>query len=236
MSYFIFKNKSSADIGPLKQLPYAVKAERSMTITEMPYGIPIVTTSGMKTGKLTFCIGLRNREDIDELYAWLNGSGRLQLSDDLTKYYNAYCSGPLIPNYLSKRLGEVNVTFVIEPYRYAISNDSITPTLTIKPDNTDLKDCNLTYNGTAPGEPIIKLTGSGLLKLWVNHNELQVENVTSHITVDVQTLRVKDESGNIILNKTIGDPTRLQLNPGNNYIEVSNNVTSVEITKNERWY
>lgn len=237
MSEFIFKGRSSQEFGPVERLPIFGKSERVLTVTDIPNGVPVMSWSGVKAGKEQFALGLRNRSQtvIDELYYWLNGEGRLILSNAPDRYVNAYVSGMIVPEPLSPRLGKATITFVTEPYKYSISNPTEELTMTVKSDNPSLKECNISYEGTEKGAPAIKLFGSGKIELWMNHNKFEIENVYENVTVDLSTLRVKDKDGNVINSRTIGDPEPLMLNRGNNYFEVTNNVSKVELTKNTRW-
>ena len=237
MGEFIFKNRSSQEFGPVERLPIIGKNERVLTVTDIPDGVPVFSWSGLKAGKAQFALGLRKKTPtvIDDLYEWLNGEGRLILSSDPEKYVNAYVSGAVIPDSLSPRLGKVTVTFVTEPYRYSINNPTEELPIQPVPGKPDLKDCTINYTGTEQGEAVYKLYGNGETHIWLDHREFIIEQVRESVTIDLKSKRIKDKDGNVINRYTIGNPFSIMLNKGDNYFEVTSNITKVELTKNTRW-
>lgn len=238
MSEFIFKNRSSQEFGPVERLPIIGKNERILTVTDIPDGVPVYSWSGIKSGKVQFALGLRKKTPtvIDDLYEWLNGEGRLILSSDPEKYVNAYVSGAVLPDALSPRLGRATITFVTEPYRYAINNPTEELELKAHPKYpATMKEANIDYTGTESGEAIYKLYGNGETHIWVNHNEFVIEQVHESVTIDLKSKRIKDKDGNVINRFTIGNPLSIMLVKGDNYFETTNNITKVEVTRNTRW-
>ena len=238
MGYFIFKGRSSSDFGPVERTPMLIRNRQTLNITNIPFGTPVMSWGGMETGTITVTIGIKdqnNTDKVDELLGWLSGEGPLIMSNDTSKYMWAYCNSEVVPDPISRRLAKAVVKFVVEPFRYAVTNPEIQLTMNIKADNPDLKDVKITNTGNTSAEPRIRLSGSGQTKLWLNHRELDIGNISGGAIVDIQTLRVKDSYGNIILNRTIGDPTKFLLNPGENYFEVTKNISEAFITMNTRW-
>lgn len=236
MGYFIFKDRNSKEFGPVERTKMLMRNKQTLNITNIPFGTPVMSWSGHESGSMQFTIGIKdinNTDVVDDLLGWLTGEGPLITSIDTGKYMWAYCNAEIIPNPIGGKLATVAVTFVTEPYRYAVDNPEIKVTMTSKSGN--LKEGNINNPGNTECEPKFRLTGSGTVKLWLNHIGIEIENVSGGCIVDVQTRRVKDQSGNIILNRTIGDPTNYLLKSGANYFETSDNVSEVYVTKNARW-
>lgn len=239
MGYFIFKNRNSKDFGVVERTPVLIRNKRTLSITNIPGNTPVFSWGGRESGTIPpITLGIRdvnNTDLIDDLMGWLTGDGPLIVSSDTSKYMWAYCSAELVPNRISQQLGKVIINFVVEPYRYAIDNPEIKLTLTQHPKNADLWETNVNNTGNTGSAPVIKIIGSGDVKLWVNHEGIEIKNVSGGAIVDISTLRVKDLSGNIILNQTFGDPSKFITQPGNNYLEFTKNVSEAYITMNTRW-
>jgi phage-related protein len=238
MGYFIFKGRSSAEFGPVERTPMLIRNKQTLNITNIPYGTPVISKGGMETGTISLIIGIKDLTDtakVDDLLGWLSDEGPLIMSTDTSKYMWAYCNAEIIPSPKSRRLATVSVKFVTEPYRYAVNNPETQLQLAVKGDNPDLREVYINNPGNTSAEPRLRLVGSGNTKLWLNHRELDIGNISGGAIVDIQTLRVKDSYGNIILNRTIGDPTKFLLNPGENYFEVTKNISEAFITMNTRW-
>ena len=239
MGYFIFKNRNSNDFGPVERTKMLMRNKQTLNITNIPQGTPVMSWGGHETGTIQFTIGIRDINDtdtVDDLLGWLTGEGPLITSVDTSKYMWAYCSAEIIPNPISSRLATVAVTFITEPYRYAINNPEEKLTMAHNPqsDNPNLLECKIENTGNTQCAPTFRILGSGNIQLWLNHIKMEIQNVSGGVIVDIPTLRVKDLSGNVILNRTIGDPTQYLLNPGENLFEYIG-ATEAYVTKNTRW-
>lgn len=236
MSYFIFKGKNSYDYGILKQSPYHILTSRGITSTEIPGGTPIVTPGNYKMATMTFTLGLRNvsASKIDELYAWLQGSGDLITSRDLQKCFKAHCNGSMNPTYLSRRLGEMTVTFNCEPFRYAVDEKIVNVPLTSG--SNGALHANITCAGTAVSYPTFEIVGSGQIIFWINGKYIVLNDVSGTVKIDTESGMIIDEAGNNLLPWVEGDPTALTLNPGRNDVTLTGSVTNMKCKDNARWY
>ena len=138
----------------------------------------------------------------------------------------------------SKRIGaantirEVKIKLTCSPFAYAISNDQVE--LTSSP-------AQLQTVGTMYSEPIIELTGTGDVSLTVNGVTLEISGMSGTIYIDVHTCQAyKIEYGSkvSILSSITGLIEKMVLVPSSdafNVISWTGDVSSVKITKNERW-
>lgn len=248
----------------LEKVPPIVRFEQTTNFIEMPSGIPIVYQSkSFKTYNLTVNIGFRpgvwdkaffdeysafgkysendykimtvdEIEDIqfDSVYNWLSGAGTLTFSNDSERYYNAVCNSSIVPERVSRKLRKLPVQFTLMPFRYLISESS--HEITFESLASGEKQAWLSYTGTYPSEPTIKLYGSGDLGFQWGTKGYKVKSVTDYCVIDVPTHRVYDKNGNVILNKTEGDITEISVSNGT-YIKAGANITKLELLENTRW-
>lgn len=183
---------------------------------------------------ITVTLRILYNEDLSTVYNWLSGSGRLVFSDTPDRYYNVSACAVIS----SKRIGaantirEVKIKLTCSPFAYAISNDQVE--LTSSP-------AQLRMVGTMYSEPIIELTGTGDVSLTVNGVTLEISGMSGTVYIDVHTCQVyKVEYGSkvSILSSTTGLIEKMVLVPSSDAVNViswTGDVSSVKITKNERW-
>ncbi len=233
MSYFIFKGKDSREYGILESLPLDIRAERTTQIINMPAGTPIIYESkAFKAQTVNMTLGLRDNspDNIREINSWLYGRGKLILSNEPDKYYDAVCNTAIQGTRMVKNLGKIPVNFTVMPYRYAIENEwqemSISSTWVSYINN----DCMCTL------QPTIKIYGNGELNFTLkDKGSVTVRNVSEYCIIDVPTRRVYNKDGNIILNETVGNILNIELEPGTNTFYWKANTQKVEIKLNKRW-
>ena len=183
---------------------------------------------------ITVTLRILYNEDLSTVYNWLSGSGRLVFSDTPDRYYNvSACAG-----ISSKRIGaantirEVKIKLTCSPFAYAVANDPVT---------LDTSPAQLQTVGTMYSEPFIEISGTGDVTLTVNGVTLEIRGMSGTVYIDVHTCQVyKLEYGakTSILSSTTGWIERMVLVPSADAVNViswTGNVSSVKITKNERW-
>jgi phage-related protein len=182
---------------------------------------------------MDFVIGLRGRGNIDAIYKWLSGTGRLITSENTGQYLNATCDDGIDPERAGKRMGKIAVSFRCDPFAYAIAN---TPLICAT------SPAIFQTIGTIYSEPVITVTGSGEITLTVNGVALRITGVTGNVTIDVPRRLAYSTDGNgkktVCLDHTYGNLWDMLLVPDPdafNRVSWTGNATQVEITKNERW-
>lgn len=157
-----------------------------------------------------------------ELYAVLQGYGKLILPSEPDKYYNAVPQ-VITPQNIVMYMHKMTVGFECEPFAYSASNDVVT----IK-----TPEAQIDVGGTYYSRPVYVIYGSGDITLTVNNTDkpLKIYDVDGYVTVDCTRMMVhKDE-------KTVKNSGFLPfLAVGNNLVVYSGKVSMIEVAKNERW-
>ena len=117
------------------------------------------------------------------------------------------------------RYSKFSVTFTVEPFKYDV-NDSIIK-LT--------KPRKIRYDGTAIGEPNIKIYGNGNIQLTINDETLEIKNVKDFVEIDSKLLLCLNQDKTSKTRDMIGDFPLLDI--GINEISWTGNVTRVELFK-----
>jgi len=264
MGWLKFKDIMMPDFVMLEQVPSPVHFEQTFSFVDMPENIPIAyKTKQFKTATIPVTLGFRPRVPdagffnrylhtdyadkdarfssmtVDEMldlqfnsvYAWLCEEGPLTFSNDADKYYYAVCNSAITPERISKRLRKLPVQFTVLPFRRAIDNDVVEIPLEV---DGNRKKAWISYAGTYPSSPALKLYLTGNLDLQWGGMSIKVDNVVESVTIDAENRRVLDKDGEVILNRTRGAITEITLED-RRFMSVSSNVTKVEIVKNTRW-
>ena len=130
-------------------------------------------------------------------------------SEDIQKQLNFY--------------GDFDVEFICDPFKYFVYEENIRLTS---------KNFSLYSQGTVKSEPYIKIIGNGNLTLSVNGKTTIINNVSEYIELDSMYFLCKKGLTNEML-KMNGDFPIFEV--GNNSIEITGNVTSVEINMRTRF-
>lgn len=182
MGYFIFNGKSSREFGILESVPIPPKAERTLQTVEIPgrlYPLNKVKDE-FKNVQLSFVLGITDHAKVNEINKWLNGSGKLILSSDTSKYYNAFVHSAISPERLSVRFGKIPIIFTVEPFRYDIDDAVISHIFTDIKDSNPEKTVTVTVGGSYPCEPLYFFRWAGRVEMTVNGGDpLVIESGTS---------------------------------------------------------
>jgi phage-related protein len=121
-------------------------------------------------------------------------------------------------------LGKIEVTFICEPFR----------------SDPDLISYEITssgyvfyYEGNAPGEPLIKVYGTGNIQLTINGETMQVNNVTSYVEIDSKLMQVRNQDLTSKDNDTLGDFPLFS--KGDNTISYTGSVTKIIVEYTNRY-
>lgn len=236
--YFIFKGIDSTVFGALEMDPLCLKHEQKTNIINIPGQTPAVQQTGTYKSKvITLSLGLPDisPEKIVQLNQWLVGTGRLIFSRDPDRYYMATCNGALTGQRIL-RLGKLPVQFNVMPFKYKVSEEFKNLALFVY--DEDLR-ASVEYEGNVNGDPVYRLylDDTNDAEITVGDSEtITIKGNTDYIEIDVAKRKVTDANGDLILDRTYGDFTKLQLVPGTNYITVSGNVSGLKVKNNTRWF
>lgn len=164
-------------------------------------------------------------EKIDKIKEWLviTGESDLIFSFEQNKKYTAQVVNAIDFKQTLKYTSSFPIIFNCKPFKYSVEEKIITIT----------KNNSTIYNeGTFQSEPVIKVHGSGDIKLKINDDEVTVKKVDGYVTVDsVLKDCYKDE---VLKNgDMIGEFPVLKI--GKNVVGFSENVSKVEVRVNEVW-
>ena len=170
MGYFIFNGTDSREFGILESVPIPPKAERTLQTVEIPgrlYPLNKVKDE-FKNVQLSFVLGITDHAKVNEINKWLNGSGKLILSSDTSKYYNAFVHSAISPERLSVRFGKIPIIFTVEPFRYDVDNPVISHIFTDIKDSQPEKTIKVTAGGSYSCEPLYFFRWAGRIEMTVN--------------------------------------------------------------------
>ena len=170
MGYFIFNGTDSREFGILESVPIPPKAERTLQTVEIPgrlYPLNKVRDE-FKNVQLSFVLGITDHAKVNEINKWLNGSGKLILSSDTSKYYNAFVHSAISPERLSVRFGKIPIIFTVEPFRYDVDNPVISHIFTDIKDSQPEKTIKVTVGGSYSCEPLYFFRWAGRIEMTVN--------------------------------------------------------------------
>lgn len=164
-------------------------------------------------------------EKIDKIKEWLviTGESDLIFSFEPNKKYIAQVVNAIDFKQALKYTSSFPIIFNCKPFKYSVEEKVITIT----------KNNSTIYNeGTFQSEPVIKVYGSGDIKLKINDYEVTVKKVDGYVTVDsVLKDAYKDDA--LKNGDMIGEFPVLKV--GENIMGFSENVSKVEVKINEVW-
>ena len=174
MGYFIFKD--SREFGILESVPIPPKAERILQTVEIPGRLYPLNKARdeFKNVQLSFVLGITDHSKINDINKWLNGSGMLILSNDTSKYYNAFVHSAISPERLSVRFGKIPIIFTVEPFRYDVDNPVISHIFTDIKDSQPEKTIKVTAGGSYSCEPLYFFRWAGRIEMTVNGGDLLI--------------------------------------------------------------
>ena len=190
----------------------------------------IVTYLGYGAYDKEFKIGLYGSYDVDEIISYFNSEGTVIFSNEEDKYYNYQIIEQIDFDKLL-RYKEATVKMHIQPFKYSaednqkvFSVDSTTTSISIR------------NSGNIYSRPVLTITGSGSIDLYLNGNQLFAINMESYTSITIDTNNMNAYNGNTLLNRNVtGNYDNFKLNVGNNTISWSGAITQIEIDNYSRW-
>lgn len=222
MSYFIFKGISSENFTNLivESLPPIVKPPMRYELIEVDGSDKTkVNVLGYKAYEKSISLGFRDG-NIYDVMEWLNGSGKLILSNEPDKYYEAFVVSQI--DYESAlRFRKANVTFLVQPYKYAV-------------DEEETEARTLINQGNIESLPLMTIFGSGAVGVYINGNKQCDIIIDGYVTLDSEEQEAYKDNLNNRRNRVMtGNFPVLQ--PGENILSFTGNVTNVKTLVRSRW-
>lgn len=170
-------------------------------------------------------IMLSSNANLDAFIAWLSGSGFLILDEDSSKYVVAHIDEEVQIERITKgnNVKVATVEFkVLDPFRYKVNEANTT--LTAPGTYTNL--------GTYFSEPLLKLTGTGIVVLTIGTQSFEYNFDTPYVYVDS---KLKDcYYSNTYKNRRMTGDFPI-FNIGSNAISWTGNLTQLVITPRTRY-
>ena len=194
----------------------------------------IITTLGYGAYDKEFQIGLYKNFDIDQIIAYFNSSGTVTFSNEPDKYYNYQILEQIdFERLLRFRIATVKMH--VQPFKYAVADNS--KTFTIAEGTTSLTIRNV---GNIYSKPILTITGSGTINLYLNSIQiftLNLGEVSTTIAIDINNMNAYDPSNNNFMNRLVtGNYDNFKLAIGKNTISWSGgSITQMKIQNFSRW-
>lgn len=164
-------------------------------------------------------------EKIDRIKEWLvlTGESDLIFSFEQNKKYIAQVVNAIDFKQALKYTSSFPIIFNCKPFKYSVEDKIITIT----------KSNSTIYNeGTFESEPVIKVYGSGDIKLKINDDDVSIKKVDEYVTID-SVLKDAYKDNALKNGDMIGEFSVFKV--GANVVSFSGNVSKVEVRVNEVW-
>ena len=92
--------------------------------------------------------------------------------------------------------------------------------------------------GNIYSKPTLDLEGSGIVDIYLNDNQILEADLTEaeEIVIDTEAMEATNPSTGLLANRQVtGDYSRIKLDPGENDLRFSGDLTKATITNYERW-
>lgn len=222
MSYFIFKDISSENFNNLivENLPPISSPPQRYDIQEIDGSSKVnITELGYKAYEKPIKLGFKNH-DTYNVESWLKGKGKLILSNELDKYYDAFVLEQIDYKQVL-RFKTATVTFLVQPYKHATGEEETTSRVLINQGNTECL-------------PLMTIYGSGSVGVLVNGVKQCDITVDGYVTLDGEEEEAyKDNLDNRRNRVMIGKFPVFK--PGENELSFTGNVTNVKTLVRSRW-
>jgi predicted phage tail component-like protein len=232
-NWFRFAGNHSADYGVIVQtFPPLTLPEERAKFEQIPG----------RSGSLTLLEGediyndiilsvdcyVRDLSTLDQISAWLRGSGDLVLGNQPDRYYKARCINQIeIAKVLRGRQHRTfTAVFRCYPYRY-LYPEPTPKTYTASPGS-------INNPGTADAVPDITVIGSGDIDLIIGDKAIHIDSLAADVTIYGDTGYAFDSTGaNLTPSVTFDWP--LVIPPGISEVSWTGTVTSVTVTRPWRY-
>lgn len=231
MDNFIFKGKSSEEFSGIvvNSLPPISKPSKRVNKTEIEgRDGDIIEFLGYEAYDKSIEITILEETNIDELINWLNGSGKLILSNEPTKYYNAEIIEQIDFSRLMK-YEPIEIKFHIQPYKYLVDEKIVELEIGTQ---TNLSIIN---DGLIESKPIITLYGTGPVEIYINDSYTFTVNIDDE-NVTIDSIKEDAYKGITLKNRQMnGEFDKIRLQPGENIITWTGDLTKIEVEPKSRW-
>lgn len=193
----------------------------------------IITLLGYGAYDKEFQIGLYKNFDIDQIIAYFNSSGTVTFSNEPDKYYN-YQILEQIDFEKLLRFRTATVKMHVQPFKHSLADNSKTFNISQGTSQVQIRNSGNIYS-----KPIITITGTGTINLYLNQVQLftiSLGSTTTTIAIDIANMNAYNPSNNVFMNRqVVGNYDNFKLSIGKNIISWTGSVTQINIQNYSRW-
>ena len=227
-AWFRFRDIDSRSMGVrVTKMPETVRAERRVERVEIAgrNGSLHVDEGTYGSYDRTMECALINRRGLDEVAAWLAGSGRMIFSTEPDKAYDVVISNKISIAQMMRVFQKFQVTMDTQPFKYSVNRAG---------ELLELLEPKTVYNpGTVYAQPKITVYGSGGITLDINGTAFPLSAVDGYVTIDSESMEVY--KGNESRNSKFGGADFPRLEVGKNAVLWTGNVEKLVIEPGWRW-
>ena len=227
-AWFTFNGVDSREMGVIvTAMPETVRAERRIeSITVAGRNGSLHTDEGVyESYDRTMECALIKRARLDEITAWLVGSGEMTFSTEPDKVYRVTIANKISIAQMMRVFQKFQVVMDTQPFKYSVNAAGDALELTAP---TTIRN-----SGTVYSEPLITVYGSGDITLTVNGADFPLYGVQESITIDSEMMEVF--KGNTNQNGKYGGAEFPRFEVGQNEIRWTGNVSKIKIQPRWRW-
>lgn len=227
-AWFTFNGIDSREMGVIvTAMPETVRAERRIeSITVAGRNGSLHTDEGVyESYDRTMECALIKRARLDEITAWLVGSGEMTFSTEPDKVYRVTIANKISIAQMMRVFQKFQVILDTQPFKYSVNAAGDALELTAP---TTIRN-----SGTVYSEPLITVYGSGDITLTINGADFPLYGVQESITIDSETMEVF--KGNTNQNGKYGGAEFPRFEVGKNEIRWTGNVSKIKIQPRWRW-
>lgn len=189
----------------------------------------IITPLGYGAYDKEISIGLYGNFDIDEVIKYFDSKGTIIFSNEPDKYYNYEIIEQIDFERLI-RFRTANVKIHVQPFKYSTEDNQKVFNIT---DETSIQIRNA---GNIYSRPVLTITGTGTIDLYLNNIQLFAINMGSYTSIIIDTNNMNAYNGSTLLNRNVaGNYDDFKLNVGKNTISWSGAISQIEIDNYSRW-
>lgn len=164
-------------------------------------------------------------EQVDMIKTWLYQAGESDLifSFQSDKKYMAQVVNSIDFMQAFKVISQFVIVFNCRPFKYAVDNAPII---------ISSSEATILNPGSVASRPVVKVYGSGDVDLGINGSVIHLNDVDGYVVIDSELIDCYKDT--LLMNNNMSGDFPI-LEPGDNNISWTGNITKVEITPNWRW-
>lgn len=193
--YFIFKGVDSRTMDIIvTKMPPITKAKKRVAEIEIPgrHGVLYEDEETYENYTKPIECAIKNRGrkiDYSSLNSWLDGSGKLILSNEPNKVYRATEKNPFDISGIVTSFSKFLIQFDVQPFQYSAMSES--DKLVIKSN-----DYQFFGQGNRRSDPVITVYGRGDITLIINDVIYNLVSVDGYVTIHAEMMEVYKENEN----------------------------------------